>query len=367
MTFLKFKLFFIEIFNFIMKKDYYEILGVSRNASQDEIKQSYRRLAHQYHPDKGGDAEKFKEINEAYQVLSDPEKRKKYDAFGHSFEGYGGTAGVWENVDFGDIFGGFQESSFDDIFSDFFGGFGRRQSKTRQNIIVDVEISLEEAYFGKTFDLSFSRQVTCQSCRGSGAHPKSALKTCYICKGKGKVSQTKRILFGSFSTVSTCSQCRGRGKIPEKNCAVCDGKGYENLKENISVTIPPGVEDSSIITIKEKGNFDPEGGQGDLLIRVRIKPHPIFVRKGANIYSSADISFPKAVLGGKIEVKTINGKVMLNIPPGTQNKSQFLLKGKGMPKYSGFGDHIVTVNIIVPRKISAKAKLLLKELENELE
>jgi len=352
-----------------MKKDYYEILGVSKDASADEIKRAYRKLAHKYHPDKGGDAEKFKEINEAYQVLSDPEKRKKYDTFGADFEKYahsGFNQQYWQGADFEDIFSGFGSENFGDFFEDIFSGFGARTKKADQNIIINVSLTLEEAYLGKTFNIPISRRVSCKTCGGSGADPKYGFKTCPVCKGKGKILKNQRILFGSFSTLTICDNCQGRGKVPEKICNVCQGRGFENVKEDISFTVPPGVEDGSIIAIKGKGNYDLNFGTGDLLVKVNVKPHPIFKTKGPNIYSTVDISYPTAVLGGKIEVKTIQGSVFLEIPPGTQNQTQFRLRGKGMPKGYSFGDHIVTVNIKIPTKVSSKAKILLKELENEL-
>ncbi len=354
-----------------MKRDYYEILGVSKNASLDEIKKAYRKLAHQYHPDKGGDAEKFKEINEAYQVLSDPEKRKQYDAFGHSFDSAshsGFYQNVWGSEDFDDVFSRFRDSGFEDFFKDIFGGFDTREKRTRINldIFIEVEIDLQEAYTGKTFDFSYNRDIICSTCNGQGADSKYGFKTCSVCKGKGKITKTQRILFGSFSSVSRCDFCRGRGQIPEKECSSCNGSGVKSVKENVSISIPPGIEDGAIIKLRGKGNLYPDLGVGDLLVKIKIKPHPVFIRKGANIHSTVDISFVKAVLGGKVEVKTIGGTVILHIPPGTQNQTQFLLRGKGMPKLRGWGDHIVTVNIVVPTKVSTKAKALLKQLESEI-
>ncbi len=360
-------------------KDYYKILGVDRNASQEEIRKAFHRLAHQYHPDKGGDPEKFKEINEAYQVLSDPVKRAQYDKFGQVSDrvgaGYDFSNFQWANFDFESPFDfGFQGDIFD-IFSDFFGGPSRKKGKTRKeyrgkDLEIDLSITLEEAAFGTEKEISFRTYVTCQHCKGTGYEPGSKEKICPSCKGEGVIRQSHRTVFGEFTQIKECPKCKGQGKIPEKPCSECGGDGRKYDLKKVRVNIPQGVRNNEVIKITGEG----EAGwfkapAGDLYIRIKILPHPIFERKEDDLYTNLEITFPEAVLGCKKEIKTLEGKkIILKIPPGTNSGDIFRVKGKGIKHFnaSGNGDLYVRVKIKTPKKISARAKELLEELEKEL-
>ena len=351
-----------------MTKDYYKILGIPKNSSQDEIKKAYRKLAHQYHPDKNGegDESKFKEINEAYQVIGNPEKRKQYDQFGSTFNQAGmppnwGATGFDINIDeiFGNVFRG--------------GGFSRgsRQSRRRprgRDIVVDLELSLEEAFRGVVKDIELKKFVKCSHCEGSGAEYGTKKKICETCNGIGEVKQAHQILFGVFSQVQTCSTCNGEGEYPEKICKKCNGDGRMRDLENISIPIPAGIDNGNMIRINSKGEEATRGGiAGDLIVKIFVKEHKYLEREGSNLYSDIEISFPKAISGDSVEVKTIDGKVDLKIPAGVQSDTKLRLKSKGMPiGASGHGDHFVTVKIKTPKKVSRKAKKLLEELEGEL-
>ena len=361
-------------------RDYYEILGVSRDAPQEEIKRAFYRLAHKYHPDKGGDAQKFKEANEAYQVLSSPEKRAQYDKFGRVFDGAGagfeGFPGFeWQSSDFGSpfefSFGGFD---FNDIFADFFGRTSAKKKKNRykgRDVEVNLEITLEEAAFGIKKDVSFKTYLTCEDCRGKGLASDSDLKNCPLCKGEGVVRESKRTIFGQFTQIIDCSKCRGRGKIPEKLCHVCGGDGrYYGLK-NITIEVPWGIRDGETIRIKNEGETGILGEQaGDLHLRIIIKPHPVFESKGDDLFTTIYISFPETILGTKKEIKTLDKKkIVLKIPAGTQPGETFRIKGKGIKHFNapGQGDLYVKVKIKIPKKVSPRIKELLEELQKETE
>jgi len=360
-------------------KDYYKILGVPRDASQEEIKKAFHRLAHKYHPHKGGDEKKFKEINEAYQVLSDKEKRAQYDKFGRVFENGGGGASsgfdfnwdwVGESPDFGFNFG---FNDFEDIFGDFFGfGMGKktkREIKKGADIKVTVEISLQEASKGKTEEISLSKMITCSRCQGKGAEPGSNIKECFSCRGTGEVQEIKRTLLGSITRWTICPECKGEGTIPEKPCNVCKGEGRIKGKEKIEFFIPAGVDSNQLFKIKGKGNAGRRGGPaGDLYIRVLVKDHPVFERKGDDLYTSVYINFSQAALGDEIEVPTLEGKkILLKIPAGTESGKIFKISGKGIPHFSGYGkgDLYVEVLIKTPKRLTKKQKELLKKLKEE--
>jgi molecular chaperone DnaJ len=360
-------------------KDYYKILGVSRDASEEEIKKAYRRLAHKYHPDKGGDPEKFKEINEAYQVLSDKEKRAQYDKYGRVFEGPGFTDSSFaEGFDVGDFWQRFEsEAGFDfdldDIFEDFFGfGFSSRRGpsiKRGKDIQIDLELNLEDTLSDQKRKIEILKWVVCPRCNGSGAEPGSKIKECFTCRGTGEVQQVKKVFLGTISRQVPCPQCKGEGTIPEKLCNVCHGEGRIKKEEEIEIFIPKGVDSDQIIRITGKGNAGRRGGpSGDLYVRILIKPHKIFKRKGDNVFLKVPISLTQAVLGGEVEIPTLEGKeIILKVPAGSESGKIIRVKGKGIPHFSGFGrgDMFVELEIKVPKKLTKKQKELLKKLQEE--
>ena len=365
-----------------MSKDYYKILGVEKNATQDELKKAFRKLAMKHHPDKGGDEAKFKELNEAYQVLGDKDKRQRYDQFGSDFESQGGFGGgmSWEDfmnsarsggaggfgggIDLGDIFG--------DLFG--FGGGGRGgRGQSRQergnDIQVDVEIEFKEAAFGVDKKVNLRKQSTCDVCHGSGGEPGSDNKDCGTCNGQGQVVQTQRTFLGAMQTVSTCPHCHGRGKIPSKQCKHCGGDGILSKSEETNMKIPAGIEDGQAIKLSGKGEAARYNGiTGDLYVRVHVKPLKGFDRRGADVYTESQINFVQAVLGDKIEVETLEEKVKVVVPNGTESGQLIRLRGRGMHylNRSGRGDHYVQVKIKVPKKVNNKAKKLFEELKSEL-
>lgn len=355
-----------------MPKDYYNILGVSREASQEEIKKAYRRLAHQYHPDKGGgDETRFKEVNEAYQILGNPGKRAQYDRFGAAFSqgapGWGWPGGPASGFEF--------DLDLNDIFEGFFGGrnpFGDRSrgsAKPRgQDIAIDLEISLEEAFRGTVKEIELRKFTACQRCGGDGAEPGTKKKSCPECSGTGEISQSRQTIFGMFSQVRTCPHCNGEGEYSQTSCKECGGDGRIRSIEKLSIPIPAGVDAGNAIRVAEQGERGPRSGQsGDLIVRVLVKKHPYLQREGPHLYSDLLINFPQAVFGDTVEVKTIDGMVGLKVPASTQSDTELRLAGKGMPTGAGGrGDHFVKVRVKTPRKLSGKAKKLLEELKGEL-
>ena len=356
------------------KRDYYEVLGVSKSASDSELKSAYRKLAKKYHPDmnpRDKEAEaKFKEASEAYSVLSDPDKRRQYDQFGHAaFEGgAGGGAGGFDfsGMDMSDIFG--------DIFGDFFGG-GRSRAQSNgpmkgQNLHHTIRITFEEACFGTEKELDLPLQDECESCHGTGAKAGTTPETCSKCGGKGQVVFTQQSLFGMVRNVQTCPDCRGTGKIIREKCPDCHGSGYITRKRKISVTVPAGIDNGQSIRIREKGDPGVNGGpRGDLLVEVAVSRHPIFQRQGIDIYSSAPITFAQAALGGDVRIKTVDGEVEYTVKPGTQTDTRIRLRGKGVPSLrnkSIRGDQYVTLVVQVPTRMNGEQKELLKKFDEAM-
>ncbi len=356
------------------KRDYYEVLGVDRGADDATIKKAYRQLAKKYHPDMNPgykEAEKkFKEASEAYSVLSDPEKRRQYDQFGHAaFEQGGGGAGGFGGFDFN---GGDMGDIFGDIFGDFFGG-GRKRSAAGNspmkgaNIRASVRISFEEAVFGCEKELELTLKDECKTCHGTGAKPGTNPETCPKCGGKGQVVYTQQSLFGMVRNVQTCPDCNGTGKIVKEKCPDCRGTGYIASRKKIQVTIPAGIDNGQSIRIREKGEPGMNGGpRGDLLVEVNVSRHPIFQRQDTNIFSTAPITFAQAALGGEVRISTVDGDVMYEVKPGTQTDTKVRLKGKGVPSLrnkSVRGDHYVTLVVQVPTKLNEEAKKALREFD----
>ncbi|MCO7173166.1 molecular chaperone DnaJ [[Clostridium] scindens] len=356
------------------KRDYYEVLGVSRDADDATLKKAYRQVAKKYHPDMNpGDAEaekKFKEASEAYAVLSDPEKRRQYDQFGHAaFEGGAGGAGGFGGFDFGgadfsDIFG--------DIFGDLFGG-GSRRGRAGQgpmkgmNIRKSVRITFEEAVFGCEKEIEVILKDPCPKCSGTGAKPGTSPETCPKCGGKGQVVYTQQSFFGTVQNVQTCPDCHGTGKIIREKCLDCSGTGYVSNKKKIAVTIPAGIDNGQSVRIRDKGEPGVNGGpRGDLLVEVNVSRHPIFQRQDMHIFSTVPISFAQAAIGADIRIKTVDGEVLYNVKPGTKTDTKVRLKGKGVPSLRNSqvrGDHYVTLVIQTPEHLSQEAKEALRRFD----
>ncbi len=353
------------------KRDYYEVLGVDKNVSEAELKKAYRKVAKKYHPDTNpGDQEaeeKFKEAAEAYAILSDPEKRAKYDQFGHAaFDQNGGPGGFggFDFADMGDIFG--------DIFGDFFGGGSKRRQSNGPvkgaNIKTTVRVTFEEAVFGTQEELELPLKDECDVCKGSGSQPGHQPETCSKCAGKGQVVFTQQSLFGMTRTVQACPDCGGSGKIIKYKCSNCAGTGFVKSKKKIQVAVPAGIDNGQSIRIREKGEPGINGGgRGDLLVTVLVDRHPVFQRQEYDLYSSEPISFTQAALGGKVTITTIDGPYEIDIKPGTQTDTKVKLKGKGVPTLRNKtvrGDHYVTLVVQVPDKLTEEQKSILNQYAN---
>ena len=355
------------------KRDYYEVLGVEKTAGADEIKKAYRKLAAKYHPDNNPDDKdaeaKFKEASEAYAVLSDDEKRRQYDQFGHAaFDGSAGGGGFdFTNMDMGDIFG-----SFGDIFGDLFGGgFGRRGGGSGPskgaNLKASVHLTFEEAVFGCDKELELTLKDECSTCHGTGAKPGTSRETCSKCQGRGQIRMTQQSFFGMVQNIVTCPDCQGEGTIVKDKCPDCNGTGYTSSRKKITVTMPAGIDHGQSVRIRDKGEPGRNGGpRGDLLVQAIVANHPVLQRDDMNIHSTVPISFAQAALGGDIKVLTVDGEMVYEVKPGTQTDTRIRFRGKGVPSLRNpkvRGDHYVTLVVQTPTGLHSDAKELLKQFD----
>lgn len=355
------------------KRDYYDILEVSKSASADEIKKAFRKAAVKHHPDKeGGDETKFKEINEAYEVLKDQQKRQRYDQFGHAgvggnggagggnpFEGFGGFGGQNVNFDFGD-------GGLGDIFGQFFGGQqqSQRGPKRGRDVETNVTLTFEEAIFGVEKELSLTIDDECAHCHGTTVEPGHSMKTCPTCKGAGQQTRVMNTIFGQIQQAVTCDTCKGTGKVPEKTCSVCHGKGTERRKQTVKLKVPAGIDDGATIRLAERGEAVGGGSKGDLYVHIRVKAHKKFTREGDIILSEEHISMVDAALGTEIDIETVDGDIRMKIPAGTQSGTDFKLTHHGVPHLrnsSTRGAHIVSITVDIPTKLTKKQKELLEQ------
>ena len=360
-------------------KDYYNTLGISKNASKNEIKKAFYKLAQKYHPDKkGGDEKKFKQVNEAYQVLSDDAKRSKYDQFGSSFDnmgqGYGANTG---QSGFGGFdFSGFQNDSaeFDfgnlnDIFSDFFtGGMGRSKTQARRgrDISTEIQISFSDAIFGINRKILITKISSCPTCNASGAKPDTRMETCKYCNGQGKIHEAKRTILGTISSTKICEECLGSGQVPKEKCETCKGKGVFRREKEISINIPAGIRDGEMIRMTGEGEAIAKGTPGDLYIKINVAIHPIFKREGNNLIMNLDLKLTDALLGTKYSIKTLDGNIEVKIPEGVSINEILRIKGHGVPiSKSKRGDLLIKLNIKLPRKLSHKSKEIIEQLKKE--
>ncbi len=362
------------------KRDYYEVLGISKSASADEIKKAFRKLAVKHHPDKeGGDEAKFKEINEAYEVLKDQQKRQRYDQFGHAgvggasgggygggnpfegFSGFGGQSGQHFEFNFGD-------GGLGDIFGSFFGGSqqAQRGPQRGRDVETHIDLTFEEAVFGVDRSISIQLDDECTHCKGSTVEPGHDMKTCATCKGAGQQTRVMNTIFGAIQQAVPCDACHGRGKVPEKVCSVCRGSGTERRKQEITIKVPAGVDDGATIRLRERGEAIARGAKGDLYVHLRVKPHKKFTREGDLILSEEHISMVDAALGTEIDVATVDGLVRMKVPAGTQSGTDFKLSAHGVPHLRGSsrGAHIVSVIVDTPTKLSKKQRELLENFRS---
>lgn len=357
------------------KRDYYDILGVGKTASADEIKKAFRRAAVEHHPDKGGDETKFKEINEAYEVLKDPSKRQRYDQFGHA--GVGGASGG-PGAGFGGFGGQGQEMHFDfgdlglgDIFGSFFGAqdthHRSRRERRGKDMQTEVNLTFEQAVFGTQVDLHLNIKDFCEHCKGSTVEPGHEMKNCPNCDGSGQKIRVTRTVFGNIQQATICDECDGSGKVPEKICSVCKGNGVREKRQDIKLKVPAGIDDGATIRLHERGEAIARGKKGDLYVNIRVKPHKKFTREGDIILSNEHVSITKAALGAEINVDTVDGPVRMKIPNGTQSGTDFKLSDHGVPhiRSERRGPHIVTIIVDTPTKLNRRQKELLQELEKD--
>lgn len=356
------------------KRDYYEVLGVDKDADAATIKKAYRKLAIKNHPDRNPDdpeaEDRFKEVSEAYAVLSDEEKRRRYDQFGHAgIDQQYSAEDIFRGADFGDIFGGM--GGLGDIFEMFFGGRRQGHGPARgRDLQVTQMISLEQAFEGTEVDLEYRRLEECGTCDGSGAEPGTDVTTCSSCGGQGQVERQQRTPFGIIRQVGVCPTCNGRGKQVERPCRTCSGTGHDRSNRSITVQVPAGIDDGQSLRIQGGGEVGGHGGpHGDLYVEFRVKPRERFHRDGADLLTELPISIPQAVLGTTVELETLDGKVDVNVPAGSEHGTRLRLKGKGMPylRGSGRGDLHVRVRVAIPKKLSERGQEIMEELAEELD
>jgi molecular chaperone DnaJ len=366
-------------------KDYYNILGVDKKASKDDIKKAFRMLAHKYHPDKkGGNADKFKEASEAYTVLSDDQKRAQYDMYGQSFagantgnSGFGGFQGGWEDFarqsgfdfsGFQNASGGFSAQGFDlgDIFGEFFGGNRRTKVKRGRDISIDIELEFSEAVFGIERNLLLNKVSVCNTCGGSGAKKGTETVTCTTCNGKGKIREMKRSIFGSVEMTRTCEVCGGGGKVPKEKCNICDGLGILKKEEEIKIKIPAGIDNGEMIRLSGSGEAVKGGTSGDLYIKVHVKKHKTFRKEGNDLIMNLDVKLSDALLGAKIDIQTLDGLSTLHIPEGINTGDILQIKGRGVPTQNrSRGDILVHIRVALPKKLSKSARDAILKLKEE--
>ncbi|HLF16394.1 MAG TPA: molecular chaperone DnaJ [Candidatus Thermoplasmatota archaeon] len=355
------------------KRDYYEVLGVQKGANPEEVKKAYRKLAIKLHPDRNKEAgadERFKELAEAYAVLSDPEKRSRYDQFGHAgIDAQYSADDLFRNVDFGDLFRGM--GGFGSIFEEMFGGGRRRGGPQRgRDLQVAHTVTLEEAFRGSEAEVEYWRLEACAACQGSGAEPGTTVSTCPGCKGAGQVQRLTRTPFGTLSQVSLCPQCGGEGKRAESPCKTCKGSGHDRRRHTVSVKIPAGIEDGQSLRVAGMGEVGGRGGpHGDLYVEVHVQPHGRFHRDGADLLTELPISFPQAALGTELDLDTLDGAVRVQVPAGSESGKTLRLRGKGMPylRGAGRGDLHVRLRVVVPERLSPRGRELMEELAKELD
>jgi molecular chaperone DnaJ len=359
------------------KRDYYEVLGIDKGASADEIKKAFRQKAIQLHPDKeGGDEAKFKEVNEAYEVLKEPSKRQRYDQFGHAGVGGsasddgnpfgGGSGGQSVNFDFGDLGLGDIFSMFGEGFG-FGGGRGQQRQARGSDVETRIEISFDEAVFGTETELHLNLDDTCEHCNGTTVEPGSEMKTCDQCNGRGQVTTSVRTIFGNIQQAVVCPKCHGHGKVPEKICTVCHGRGTQKKTQHIMLKVPAGIDDGAVIRLRERGEAVAEGPKGDLFVHVRVKSHKKFTREGNLILSEEHVGMVSATLGTEIDVDTVDGAVRIKVPAGTQSGTDLKLSEHGVPHLNGKGRgaHIVTIIVDTPTKLTKHQKELLETFRKE--
>lgn len=358
-------------------KDYYEVLGVPRGASEEEIKKAFRKLAHKYHPDKkGGDEAKFKEASEAYAVLSDKKKRAEYDTYGKTFAGHSagsGQGGPFGGFDFSNFAqGGFQQNGqqfeFDigDIFGEFFGGGGQRAQARGRDISIDIELSFKESVFGTERRVLISKMGVCDTCSGSGAKPGSKMTQCKTCNGKGEIRETRSTFLGQFTSARLCPACHGRGEMPETPCPACRGEGVVKKQEEIHIQVPAGVQDGEMIRMPGRGEAVQGGGAGDLYVKLHVKKDATFTREGFNLQTTLSIKLTDALLGSEYTIKSLDGDERITVSPGVTHGEIVRVKGKGVPTgRSGRGDLLVRIDIEFPKKLSRAARDLIEKLRSE--
>ena len=361
-----------------MAKDYYSTLGVDRKASTDDIKKAFRKLAQRYHPDKGGDEAKFKEVTEAYAVLGDEKKRREYDTYGQAFAG--ATAGKGGGSPFGGGFGGFDFSGFQqgfgnggvefdigDIFGDIFGARGSSRAQSRgRDISIDLEVPFKDAIFGTKRTVLINRVATCDLCKGSGAKPGTELDECPTCGGSGRIHETRRSILGEFTSVRACGTCGGSGKVPKEKCPECKGHGIRRREVEVNITVPAGIDNGEMIRLPGQGEAIKAGEAGDLYVKIHVKPHSLYHREGANLVMTLPVKLTDALLGTTVTIETLEGKSLeVKIPQMKKAEELLRVRGKGVPVDSSRGDLIIRLEAALPQKLNHRARLAVEQLKNE--